>query len=96
MAEQNGARMLIVVLGENHLPVTIPKDLLPSNAIVIDAHSELLSRLPTIDEKSYQRQYNHWRGEPPSLVDSHPNEQAHKIIAEMIIFQMVKSSTKEN
>ena len=96
LAEQNGARMLIVVLGENHLPVPIPKDLLPSNAIVIDAQSELLSRLPTIDEKSYQRQYNHWRGEPPSLVDTHPNELAHKIIAEMIIFQMVKSSAKEN
>ena len=96
LAEQNGARMLIVVLGENHLPVPIPKDLLPSNAIVIDAHSELLSRLPTINEESYQRQYNHWRGEPPSLVDTHPNELAHKIIAEMIIFQMVKSSAKEN
>lgn len=95
-AEQNGARMIIVVLGENHLPVAIPKDLLPTNALIIDAHSELLKRLPTIDEKSYQRQYNHWRGEPPSLVDSHPNEQAHKIIAEMIISQMVKSSTKEN
>ncbi|GJM30901.1 MAG: hypothetical protein DHS20C17_35360 [Cyclobacteriaceae bacterium] len=95
MAEQNNARMIIVILGENHLPVPISKDLFPRNAVVIDAHSELLNRLPTIDEKSFQRHYNHWRGEPPTLVDTHPNELAHKIIAEMITLQMVKFSKKE-
>ena len=88
VSEQNGAKMIIVVLGENHHPVPVQKDLLPKNAIVVDAHSALLNRLSTIDKQSYQRQYSHWRGDPPSLVDDHPNEHAHRIIAEMIISQM--------
>ena len=88
VSEQNGAKMIIVVLGENHHPVPVQKDLLPKNVIVVDAHNALLNRLSTIDKQSYQRQYSHWRGEPPSLVDGHPNEHAHRIIAEMIISQM--------
>jgi len=88
VSEQNGAKMIIVVLGENHHPVPVQKDLLPKNVIVVDAHNALLNRLSTIDKQSYQRQYGHWRGEPPSLVDGHPNEHAHRIIAEMIISQM--------
>jgi len=88
VSEQNGAKMIIVVLGENHDLVPVQKDLLPKNVIVVDAHSALINRLPTIDKQSYQRQYNHWRGDPPSLVDGHPNEHAHRIIAELLISQM--------
>jgi hypothetical protein len=96
VAEQNGAKMIMVVLGENHHLVEIPIDLLPNNAKIVDAHKALLNLLPTQDKQSYQKRYSHWRGDPPSLVDGHPNEYAHRIIAEEIISQIVELPPKEN
>jgi len=96
VADQNGAKLIIVILGEDHQPVSVQKDLLPNNAIVVDAQSALLKRLPTIDKQSYQREYNHWRGDPPSLVDGHPNEKAHRVIAETIVTQIVELPKKVN
>jgi len=94
VAEQNGAKLIIVVLGENYHPVPVQKDLFPTDALVVDAHGELLNRLSTIDENSYQKQYSHWRGNPPRLVDGHPNEYAHRIIAETIASQIMELSNK--
>jgi len=96
VADQNGAKLIIVILGEDHQPVSVQKDLLPNNAIVVDAQSALLNRLPTVDKQSYQREYNHWRGDPPSLVDGHPNEKAHRVIAETIVTQIVELPKKVN
>ncbi len=96
VAEQNGATVIIVVLGRDNHPVPVQKDLLPNDAIVVDAHSALLKRLPTIDKQSYKRQYMHWRGNPPRLVDSHPNEKAHRIIAEEIVSQIAELPNKAN
>lgn len=96
VAEQNGAKLIIVILGEDYHPVPVQKDLFPNNAIIVDAHSELLNRLPANDEKSFQKQYSHWRGDPPSLVDGHPNEYAHRIIAEKIASQIMGSLNKTN
>jgi hypothetical protein len=72
------------------------KEFLPNNAIVVEAHSALLNRLPTMDKQSYQRESNHWRGDPPSLVDGHPNENVHRVIAEKIVTQMVELPKKVN
>lgn len=91
VAEQNRAKMIIVVLGNNHHPVSVQKELLPKDVIVVDAHRALLKRLPTINRESYQRQYHHWRGDPLKRVDGHPNEKAHRIIAEEIVSQIVES-----
>jgi len=96
VAEQNGAKLIIVILGEDHQPVSVQKDLLPNNVIVVEAHSALLDRLPNMDKQSYQREYNHWRGDPPILVDGHPNEKAHRIIAEKIVAQIMGSLNKTN
>jgi hypothetical protein len=91
LTEQIGAKLIIVVLGEDSYPVPIQKDLFPTDVLIVDAHSELLNRLPTINEKSFQRQYGHWRGDPPILVDGHPNEDAHRIIAEKIVSKIMGS-----
>jgi hypothetical protein len=96
VAEQNGAKMIIVLLGHNHQQVIVEKELLPDDVIVVDAQSALLKRLENIDRESYQRQYNHWRGEPPRRVDAHPNEIAHRIIAEEIASQIIESLNKSD
>ena len=96
VAQLNGAKLIIVILGEDHNAVSVQRDLLPNSAIVVDAHSALLIRLPKLDKQTYQREYNHWRGDPPVLVDGHPNEKAHRIIAEKIVTQIVGSPEKLN
>lgn len=88
VAEDNGAKVIIVILGDNHHAVQIRKNLFPDKAILVDAHSALLKRLPVVDEQNYLRQYGHCHGDPPTIVDRHPNEKAHKIIAEEIVEQI--------
>lgn len=96
VAEQNGAEMIVVVIGYSNDPVPVQKELLPDDIIIVDARGALLENLSTVDRKSYERQYNHWRGDPLKLVDRHPNEKAHKIIAEEIASQIIESQTRAN
>lgn len=95
VAEQNGAKVIIVILGNSYRPVPVQRDLFPNDAIVVDAHSALIKRLTPMDRQSYKKHYNHWRGNPLRLVDNHPNEEAHKIIAEEIVSQIVESHNIE-
>ena len=85
VARENGAKLVIVILGYDETPVTIPKAAVPSEAIVVDAHKALLERLPVASNEAYQKAYYHWRGSPLRMVDAHPNENAHRIIAEAIV-----------
>ena len=41
-----------------------------------------------------EMEYSHWRGSPPRVVDDHPNEVAHKIIAEAIAMEIRKIQTQ--
>ncbi len=84
IARDNGARLVIVVLGNDVSPVQIHPDWFPADAILVNAHDSLLQRLGVKDEESYKRAYGFWRGSPPAFVDDHPNENAHRIIAEAV------------
>ena len=77
--------MVIVILGGDHRPVEAPLGLFPPEALVVDAHAALLAQLGVSSEAAYFEQFGIWRGEPPELVDRHPNESAHRIIAGEII-----------
>jgi hypothetical protein len=80
-----GSRMIIVMLDKGIPP--IPRDSLASvpEVTVIDAHANLASRLPSYDNRAFLRAYAHWRGNPPVLVDDHPNPEAHRLIAATIL-----------
>ena len=93
LAREEDAKLVIVLLGSNHKPVEISSHLFPADSIIVDAHNALLERLPIVDEENYNKNYAHWRGSPPRVVDRHPNEKAHKIMAEEIILK-ITSSTK--
>ena len=88
VAKENGARLVIVVLGIDHHPVQIPPGLFPPDSIIVNAHEALLKHLPVVDEENYLRLYALWRGSPPVVVDNHPNENAHRIIAEAIVHKI--------
>jgi hypothetical protein len=85
LTRAHGGTMIVVALGNNVHPVRIPRPLLPEGAIVVDAHQALLDALPVQDLEIYQARYGHWRGEPPQLVDIHPNPEAHAIIAGAVV-----------
>lgn len=91
-AREENAKLVIVVLGNNCKPVEAPRHLLPADSIIVDAHSALLEQLPIVDEENYNKDYAHWRGFPPRIVDKHPNEKAHKIIAEEIVLKITSST----
>ena len=52
--------------------------------ITVDAEAALLDSLPATG-LDYNHAYKHWRGEPPVMVDGHPNPPAHRIIAGAIV-----------
>ena len=85
VAQEYDAQVVIVVLGKNEEPVEADKQLFPADAILVNAHDALLRRLPVMNKENYRNAYAHWRGTPPRVVDSHPNEAAHQIIAETIV-----------
>jgi hypothetical protein len=82
--------MAIVVLDER-VPIQ-QRDALDAapHAKVIDAHQRLIDQLPMPEVLAFQRLYCHWRGEPPELIDYHPNARAHRIIAEAILEQLAR------
>jgi hypothetical protein len=88
LCQQNGAQLAIVVLDER-VPVE-QRDALDAapHATVIDAHQKLVDQMPPLGARMYQKLYCHWRGEPPVLVDHHPNARAHRIIADAILEQL--------
>ena len=49
LARENGARLIILVLGDTPDPLPVPEHLLPADGIIVDAHSALLERLPLVN-----------------------------------------------
>ena len=81
---QHNAAVLVVVLGRTVDAVEPPRELLQLSIPVVNAHDELLARLPKRDQNTYLVTYTHIRGNPPVCVDNHPNGTAHTIIANAI------------
>lgn len=94
VARQNGSVLVIVVLGDSAAPVRIDEAWFPADAVVVDAHAALLARLRRLKlhtARGYEREYAIWRGSPPRIVDYHPNEVAHRIIAEEVVDRIRKT-----
>jgi hypothetical protein len=94
IAQENGARMVIVVLGDDTTPVPVKEQWFPSNALVVHAHDSLLKRLPALGPANYLKEYAHWRGCPPVMVDQHPNQRAHRVIADAVVSAIRMSAGK--
>ena len=84
-----GAGALLVVVRLSH-----PLDYSPPplgglsrepGVVVVRAQEVLNRRVPEATKEAYQRRFAHWRGEPPQLVDTHPNPAAHAVIADEIV-----------
>jgi hypothetical protein len=95
IARENGAQTVIVVLGDDATPVKFNEQWFPSDALLVNAHDSLLKRLPLLNAENYLKEYAHWRGCPPVVVDIHPNESAHRVITDAIVFAIGKSGGKQ-
>jgi hypothetical protein len=85
LCARHQARMVIVVLGLDANPITVPRAFQGLSTEVVDAHSVLRAQLPSPDNDAYLREYGHWQGTPPTLIDSHPNPRAQAIFAEEVL-----------
>ncbi|HEY4312934.1 MAG TPA: hypothetical protein VGN12_26015 [Pirellulales bacterium] len=79
------AQMVVVVLGGSSEPVTVPAYLAELGVPLAHAHEAMIEQLTERDQENYLKTYANWRGEPPRMVDTHPNAQAHEIIANCIV-----------
>tara|TARA_B100000315_G_C14535543_1_gene568267 strand:+ start:171 stop:1310 length:1140 start_codon:yes stop_codon:yes gene_type:complete len=94
VAEEYGVKVVIVVIGDNATPVEVKEQLFPSGALLVNAHDALLRRLSKINTENYLKEYAHWRGSPPRVVDTHPNDAAHSIIAGAIVSAITQAEMK--
>ena len=94
IALANHSQLVIVALTRPDKTDELPVDLFPKNAIVVNGYAALLRKLDTVNEETYRRTYNHWAGDPPVLVDVHPNTHAHQIIADEIIYNLRSNNKK--
>ncbi len=96
IAKEYGAKLVIVVLGGNADLVEVSKQLFPSDVVWVNAQQALLRHLSsdnmTVNNENYKQAYAHWRGSPSIVVDGHPNELAHKIIADAIVSEIRRVS----
>ncbi len=93
-AKAHGSRTVIVILGNEGAPVVPNEELFPPDAILVNAQDALLGQLSDPDSANYLKEYAHWRGSPPTLVDNHPNEKAHRIIADAVVSAIRQAGTK--
>jgi hypothetical protein len=85
VAAENRARLVIVRLShplEAHWQRL--KELSPG-ALVVNAQAVLDEQIPSGRREDYYKLFGHWRGEPPRLVDNHPNPAAHRVIADAVV-----------
>jgi hypothetical protein len=85
ICKDNGARMVLVRL--SHPLERYHQELkeLYDDVVYVDAQAVLDASIPRKDKDAYYARFGHWRGTPPVLVDTHPNPEAHRIIAGEIL-----------
>ncbi len=92
LCARSGANLVYVRIDESLPPAPLPAAMLRARCTIADASAELLARLhpregasPQELRELYQRAYAHWAGDPPQIVDLHPNPAAHRVIADTIL-----------
>lgn len=92
LCRDHNASMIVVGLSKKPEPLDVPRQIRQLGIPVVDAHAEMLARLEETTLSAYNSAYAHFRGDPPHLVDTHPNALAHTIIAEAIAKHIAQAS----
>jgi hypothetical protein len=78
-----GSTMIVVVLGHNGQAVSVPAEI--DQVHVVHAQHAMIAALPRAGHRAWPAAYGMWRGNPPELIDNHPNERAHAVIADAVL-----------
>ncbi len=62
--------------------------------VVVRAQEALNRQVPEGTKEAYRRRFAHWRGDPPQLVDTHPNPAAHAVIADEIMAAIGRAGSR--
>lgn len=84
--------MIVVGISIDHKPLDVLRQIRQLGIPVVDARTEMLARLEEATQSAYNSAYGHFRGDPPRLIDRHPNALAHTIIAEAIAKHIAQAS----
>jgi hypothetical protein len=78
-----GAEMIVLALPRSINDA--PKHRLRGLSVpVVRVLADLRERLPVATREAWEADYCFWRGDPPKIVDDHPNAHTHEIIAEVL------------
>ena len=89
LCSENNAVLIVLSLFFNEKVSPEPEFFRNQNVIFVYA-DEALEREAAGKDESYDVLFKHVYGDPPILVDSHPNTSAHRIIAEKIYTELKK------
>jgi hypothetical protein len=97
IAEQNGATLIILNLGDIAYSKKSHNLFSDGHVYFAEADSSLNEFLKTSSSKDYCMEFCHWKsiGKDYVLVDEHPNSKAHRLIADSIIQEIKKIKTKQ-
>jgi hypothetical protein len=82
---EHGAKLIIVAIENGSEPWTVPATIANLGAPIAYGTNLMRERLPVLSRENYNRAYLFMAGDPPVLIDAHPNAHAHSIIAESVI-----------
>jgi hypothetical protein len=85
IGKDNGATVVLVRLSHPHERHHQELKELYRDVVYVDAQAVLDAAVAEGDKDAYYRRFAHWRGTPAVLVDTHPNPDAHGIIAREIL-----------
>ena len=85
ICKDNGATMVLVRLSHPEERHHQEMKELYRQVVYVNAQAALDAAVPGHDKEDYYRRFAHWRGAPPVLVDTHPNPEAHGLIAREIL-----------
>lgn len=88
LCASNNVTLVIPVLGapeKEMVPYELEYIMSITNAIVIDTYTPIRKTLPDGEKETFLRAYAHYRGDPPVMIDGHPNAKAHAFYANEIL-----------
>ncbi|HPJ71286.1 MAG TPA: hypothetical protein PK636_01220 [bacterium] len=94
LAREYGGKAVILYLPWQSGPPGVPPELRALGLPVVNAMKPLAEyRAAHPGEGSFRGMFAHYRGDPPRLVDSHPNPLAHRLIASEICRELAPENS---
>lgn len=85
LCQESGARLVAVAVETRWQYWTAPESLKALGIPIAHGAERMRALLPELTPKAYKLRYLHVAGDPPVLIDPHPNALAHSVIADEIV-----------